>query len=258
MHLFATLSLAISLMTVMWLFSLWLKDVSIVDIVWAPMFAITGWVALFLEGGTGVTGWVALGLVTIWAIRLGAHLLLRRLQSDTEDRRYAAIRRKCGRYFSVKSLVIIFWFQAFLLWIISWPLQSALVADSHWTLLALIGSVTTSTGIIFEALSDFQLLRFLAKTHNVRRVLDKGLWRWSRHPNYFGDFLIWWGFFLIGISADSRWWTIISPVVMSALLIHFSGADLMEETIADRRPEYHEYIRRTSRFFPWPPARSRR
>ena len=113
----------------------------------------------------------------------------------------------------------------------------------------------TLSGIVVEAAADRQLTAFRAQPDHRDRVLDRGLWRWTRHPNYFGDFLIWWGFFAAGIAAGAPWWTIASPIVMSALLIRFSGAGLMEETITERRPGYRAYIARTSRFFPWPPAR---
>jgi steroid 5-alpha reductase family enzyme len=117
----------------------------------------------------------------------------------------------------------------------------------------MIGAAITLAGIVIEGLADAQLTAFRAAPTNTDRVLDTGLWRWTRHPNYFGDFLIWWGFFIAGIAGGGPWWTILSPVVMSALLMHYSGAGLMEDTIGDRRPAYKAYIARTSRFFPWPP-----
>jgi steroid 5-alpha reductase family enzyme len=109
-------------------------------------------------------------------------------------------------------------------------------------------------GIIIEAVADAQLTRFRATPSNSGTVLDTGLWAWSRHPNYFGDFLMWWGYFAIAIASGAGWWIALGPIVMSALLIHYSGAGLMEDTIGARRPGYADYVRRTSLFVPWPPS----
>jgi protein-S-isoprenylcysteine O-methyltransferase Ste14 len=128
---------------------------------------------------------------------------------------------------------------------------AAVAAEGAPAPLDVLAWTITLGGIVVEAVADQQLTTFRARPHQQGRVLDTGLWRWTRHPNYFGDFLIWWGFFLAGIGAGAPWWTIGSPIVMSGLLIHFSGAGLMEETIADRRPAYRAYIARTSAFFPW-------
>ena len=145
--------------------------------------------------------------------------------------------------------------QALLLWVISWPLQAALSHAAPLGALDMLGMAMAVLGIAIEALADAQLTRFRADPHSRGLVLDRGLWAWSRHPNYFGDFLLWWGFFLLGISAGGPWWTILGPIAMSALLIHYSGAGLMEDTIKDRRPGYADYVRRTSLFLPWPPRR---
>ena len=153
------------------------------------------------------------------------------------------------------SLFWIFWLQALLLWIISWPLQAVFARTRPLTALDAVGVGLAVGGILIEAMADAQLSRFRALPGNRDRVLDTGLWAWSRHPNYFGDFLLWWGLFLIGMAADGPWWMVLSPVVMSALLIHYSGAGLMEDTIANRRPGYTDYVRRTSLFFPLPPVR---
>ncbi len=256
-HLCMTFGLALVLMTALWPVSLRLRNVSIVDILWAPLFAILGWAVIVAEHGTGFAGWIAVGLVTAWAARLGLYMFRRlRRQGWKEDHRYTTIRNKFGAHFPFTSLVLVFWFQAFLLWIISWPLQAAVATTGDPTPLAMMGWAITLAGIVIEAVADAQLRTFRAGPENAGRVLDTGLWRWTRHPNYFGDFLIWWGFFLAGIASGAPWWTILGPMVMSALLIHFSGAGLMEDTITDRRPEYKAYVARTSGFFPWPPRSS--
>lgn len=252
--LLVTLALSMAIMTIAWLASLALRDASIADILWGPGLAMMGWMAACYSARIGLTGWISLGLATIWALRLGTYLLFRRLGSGREDHRYTSIRSRFGPSFSLLSLVAVFWLQALLLWIVSWPLQVAVLAQSGNTL-AVAGWALILAGIIIETVADRQLSAFRAIVHNAGRVLDSGLWRWSRHPNYFGDFLIWWGFFLTGLAAGASWWTIASPVLMSALLLHFSGVGLMEETIPDRRPAYKDYIERTGAFVLWPPAK---
>lgn len=252
-HPILTALLAFGMMTALWPLSMRLRDVSIVDILWAPAFAILGWSYLFLPPVLGMRGWIALVLVTLWGLRLGLHILARWRRLGHEDYRYAEIRRRNGPNFPLTSLVWIFWLQALLLWVISWPLQAALSGSRSLNVLDLIAIAMIGSGILIEAVADAQLKRFRADPASHGKVLDSGIWSWSRHPNYFGDFLMWWGFFVLGIAAGAPWWTILGPVAMSALLIHYSGAGLMEDTIKDRRPGYADYVRRTSLFVPWPP-----
>ena len=254
-HPLTTFLAAFCAMSALWPLSLKLSDVSIIDILWAPAFAILAFVDAGLRGGIGVHGAIVLALVTIWAVRLGSHIFLRWRRLGHEDYRYAAMRRKMGHSFAVKSLVTIFWLQAILLWIISWPLQAALDGAQNLNVPFFAGVAMTLAGIVVEGLADHQLTAFRATPAHKDRVLETGLWRWSRHPNYFGDFLVWWGFFVIAIAAGGPWWTVLGPVVMSALLMHYSGAGLMEDTISDRRPGYAAYVKRTNRFFPGPNRR---
>lgn len=252
-HSLLTLGVAVAMMSALWPVSLILKDVSIADIFWGPGFALLALTALLAGGGTGPRGWLALALVTVWAVRLATHIALRWRKDAQEDRRYRAIREKYGARFPLLSLIVIFWLQAGLLWIVSWPLDAAIAGRGDLSVLDLIGAIVASAGILVEAVADAQLAAFRASPHREDRVLDTGLWRWTRHPNYFGDFLMWWGIFLIGFSGGAPWWTLLSPLVMSALLMRYSGAGLMEETITGRRPAYRAYMQRTSAFFPWPP-----
>ena len=252
-HPILTLVLAFAMMTALWPLSIRLHDVSIVDILWAPAFAVLAWAYDFAEPSLGLRGWIALSLVTVWALRLGLHIAVRWRRLGHEDYRYAAIRRRGGPKFPYTSLVWIFWLQALLLWVISWPLQAALSGSGALNGLDFAAIAMIVAGIGIEAIADAQLTRFRADPGNRGRVLDRGLWAWSRHPNYFGDFLMWWGFFVLGLAAGGPWWTILGPVAMSALLLHYSGAGLMEDTIGDRRPGYADYVRRTSLFLPWPP-----
>jgi steroid 5-alpha reductase family enzyme len=255
-HLLPTLLAAFGMMSLCWLASLALGDVSIVDILWAPAFAVVGWLCAGLAPVTGPRGWMVLGLVTLWAVRLGSHILARWLRHGREDYRYAAIRAKRGPNFPLTSLFWIFWLQALLLWIISLPLQAAVGAAAPLNGFDWLGGVIALSGIVIEAVADAQLTRFRARPAGGADVLDTGLWAWSRHPNYFGDFLLWWGIWIVAVAGGAPLWTALGPIVMSALLLHYSGAGLMEDTIAVRRPAYREYTKRTSLFFPWPPRRN--
>jgi len=256
-HPLITLVLAFGMMTALWPLSIRLKDVSIIDILWAPAFAVIAWACAGLASALDTRTRIVLGLVTVWAIRLGSHVWQRWRRLGHEDYRYAEIRRKRGPNFPLTSLVWIFWLQAFLLWVISWPMQAGIGNGSLLNAVDGIGIALSAAGLVIEAVADMQLTRFRADPANSGRVLDTGLWAWSRHPNYFGDFLLWWGIYVIAMAAGAPWWTAFGPVVMSALLIHYSGAGLMEDTIGQRRPGYADYVRRTSLFVPWPPAARR-
>jgi steroid 5-alpha reductase family enzyme len=252
-HPILTALLAFGMMTALWPLSVRLRDVSIIDILWAPAFAILAWSHVFVPPHLDARGWIALTLVTLWGLRLGGHILARWRQLGHEDYRYAEIRRRNGPNFPLTSLLWIFWLQALLLWVISWPLQAALSGSRALNATDMVGVAMIAAGILIEAIADAQLTRFRADPGNRGKVLDTGIWGWSRHPNYFGDFLMWWGFFALGIAAGGPWWIILGPIAMSALLLHYSGAGLMEDTIKDRRPGYDDYVRRTSLFVPWPP-----
>jgi len=253
-HLALTLVVAFAMMTLLYLPSLKLRDVSIIDILWAPGFAIVALACAFATPAMDLRAQIVLVLVTVWAIRLGSHVFARWRRLGHEDYRYAELRRKAGPNFPAKSLVTIFWLQALLLWIISWPVQAVFNGASmplgFWDS---VGIALAVFGIVFEAVADRQLTAFRADPANTGKVLNTGVWAWSRHPNYFGDFSLWWGFYLLALGAGGPWWTILGPIVMSALLIHYSGMGLMEDTIAQRRPLYADYIAKTSAFFPWPP-----
>jgi len=241
-----TIGIAILMLTV-WAISVVIKDASIVDIVWGPGFVLVAWVA-FVQGNDGRSLLVAV-LTTIWGLRLGAYLAWRNLGKG-EDFRYQAMRRKYGERFGWISLVVVFGLQGLLMWIVSPPAQAA--AGQPFTALDGVGIALWTVGLFFETVGDIQLASFKADPANQGRVLDTGLWAFTRHPNYFGDFCVWWGIFLIA-AAGGAWWTVIGPLVMTALLVRYSGAGLLEKTIARRRPEYDDYVRRTNAFFPGPP-----
>lgn len=238
----------------LWLLSLWLKDVSIVDIFWGFGFVVVAWMSILCAAAPGPLAWLTTLLVSIWGIRLASYLAWRNL-GHGEDKRYAEMREKPGRNFALFSLVVVFGLQGAIMWIVSLPLQLLPTLEGGFSPLTAIGLLLWATGLAFESIGDFQLSRFKSNPANEGKVLDKGLWHYTRHPNYFGDFLIWWAYYLLALSADgSAWWTAIGPALMTFCLLYFSGVAHLEQRIKTRRPEYADYIRRTSAFFPWPPA----
>ncbi|HEY4076715.1 MAG TPA: DUF1295 domain-containing protein [Rhizomicrobium sp.] len=245
---------SISAAVFLWLISLRTRDVSIIDIFWGPGIAGVVDIAALLGQAGGPRASAALFLVNIWGLRLAAHLFARH---RGEDYRYATMRQQAGTSWWWWSLVQVFLLQAILIWFIPAPLVAATLGSRtpmHW--LDYAGVSVAAFGLVFEAVADSQLGRFRLDPANTRKILDKGLWSWSRHPNYFGETVMWWGFFLIGFSATHAWWLALSPVVVTALLLQVSGVALMEQKINERRPGYADYRRRVSAFVPWPPRRS--
>lgn len=256
--LLSSLLLMLAVMTGLWLLSLARRDASIVDPFWGMGFILVAWFDLaFIAPEHHVArSWLLAALTTMWGMRLSLYLLLRNM-GHGEDRRYRAMREHHGPHFRWVSLLTVFLLQGVILWIVSLPIQAALVTASSRPLgwLDLAGVTLWSVGLFFEAVGDFQMARFQADPKNAGRVMDRGLWRLTRHPNYFGDFCVWWGLYLIAASAGAPW-TIFSPLLMSYLLLKVSGVTLLEKTITDRRPEYAAYRARTSSFLPWPPSKS--
>jgi len=256
-----------AMMLVLWLVSVAVHDASIVDPFWGAAFVVIAWTQFvtwfYLSGPACDTspcrsftdvGALLPILVTIWGLRLSLYLGRRNLGKG-EDFRYQAMRRRYGARFPLISLFIVFLLQAGLAWVVSLPVQAGIRGSADASLtspLVVAGVVLWTIGLAFETVGDLQLARFKRDPANTGQVLDRGLWRYTRHPNYFGDFLVWWGLFLIA-AATGAWWTVVGPVLMSILLIRVSGAGLLEKTIGDRRPGYAEYIKRTSGFFPRPP-----
>lgn len=233
---------------VTWLYSLYRNNVNIVDSLWSLMFLAGAITYIALAGELTERNILLLSLVTIWSLRLSFFLVMRNWGED-EDRRYREIRANNEPYFNLKSLYIIFGLQALLAWIISIPLLSSLSSTAEIGLIEIIATVIWVAGFAFESTADQQLYRFKSNTENRGKVLDRGLWAYSRHPNYFGEFLIWWSYFLFAVSAGG-WWTVFSPLLMTLLLLKVSGVSLMEKGITERRSQYREYIESTNAFFP--------
>ncbi len=234
-----------------WLRSLARRDVSIVDSMWPWLIWVPGVVTLLLAGASGWRGLLMLTLAGLWALRLSAHITLRH-RGQPEDHRYQTIRQRNQPGFKWKSLYLVFGLQAALGWIVALPLMAASMRSAPWHLLDFAGVALFAFGFLFEAIADAQLTRFRANPALRGQVLDTGLWRYSRHPNYFGECCVWWALWLIA-AATGAWWTILSPLLMTVLLLKVSGVALLESGIATRRPAYASYIRRTSAFFPRSP-----
>ena len=238
--------------TLLWLLSLRLRDASIVDTFWGPFFLLQAAVyAALLPDGFEGRRLLVLGLVAVWSIRLATHISARHAGRG-EDPRYARWRERNGAAWPMRSLVQVFWLQGLLAWLIGAPLLVAMGAPDGWGWLDLLGTALWVIGFGFEAVGDRQLTAFTRDPSNRGRTLRTGLWRYTRHPNYFGDAAQWWGLWLVAASAGG-WWTVFAPLAMTVLLVRVSGVGLLERTIAERREGYAEYMRTTSAFIPLPP-----
>ena len=238
-----------------WVISLAARDASIVDIVWGLAFVAVATTSFLVGDGAQGRRTLLLVLVAIWGLRLSSFLAKRNL-GHGEDYRYRAMRKKYGDRFGLISLATVFGLQAAMAWVVSLPVQLAATADEPSGLgpLAFAGVALWVVGLAFEAIGDAQLARFKADPANQGAVMDQGLWRFTRHPNYFGDFCVWWGLFAIAAETGPGRWGVVGPVLMTFLLLRVSGVAMLERTIAKRRPGYADYAARTSAFFPWPPS----
>jgi len=250
--LLAGLAATALLMALGWVAATWRRDVSIVDALWGPAIALAGVTYLSTwPDEPSARGLLAVSLAIVWAVRLSAHVLYRN-HGKPEDRRYREIRARNEPGFWWKSLYLVFALQAVLAWLVGLPLYAAVASAAPLGLLDALGVLGFAFGLVFEPAADYQLLRFQAGARAQRGVMDRGLWRYSRHPNYFGEFCLWWGFGLIGL-AGGGWWALAGPALRTLFLLKFSGVALTEKDIAGRRPDYQAYIRRTSAFLPRSP-----
>lgn len=234
-----------------WLVSVAKRDVSIVDSLWSVMILLAATVYAIVLPHAGARTSLVLGLAALWALRLAAYITWRNW-GEGEDRRYQEIRARNEPGFQWKSLYLVFLLQALLAWIVSLSLLPAIASERPLGWWDALGAAVVVFGFIFETLGDVQLAAFKAQPANRGRVMDKGLWRYTRHPNYFGEFCVWWGFFLIALSAGDAW-AVVSPLLMSVLLLKVSGVTLLEKDITERRPAYRDYMTRTNAFFPGRP-----
>ena len=254
----AMLIAAITIAIVMvgtWLLSLALKNASIVDIVWGLGFAITSWVlAATVDGNSGRQTLLAV-MVGLWGVRLGGYLAKRNI-GHGEDWRYKAMRKKKGPKFGLISLVTVFGLQGTLMWVVSLPVMFGNGdATPGVGPIAVMGICLWATGFAFESIGDLQLAKFKRNPDNAGKVMDQGLWSLTRHPNYFGDALLWWGIGLVGAETGSGVIGLVGPLVMTVFLLRVSGVPMLERSLMKRREGYADYVARTSGFIPRPPKK---
>ena len=254
--LLATLVATAAMMLLVWLLSVAQRDASIVDVFWGLGFVLIAHVACRLGDGYSGRKLLVTSLVTVWGVRLAVYLLWRN-RGHGEDYRYQAMRKRHGERFAWVSLYTVFGLQGALMWVISLPLQVAQLSPVPARLTRLDGcaALLWTVGLLFESVGDWQLARFKADAANRGKVMNRKLWAYTRHPNYFGDAVTWWAFFLIALATPSGAWTIISPLLMTFMLMRVSGVALLERKLVKTRPEYEAYRRQTNAFFPWLPRR---
>jgi len=247
-------AVAAALFGAVWAASVVRRDASLVDRFWGLGFVVLAWWYVVSAGAPGL---LAAGLASAWGLRLSGYITWRN-RGKGEDRRYAVMRERHGRGFALRSLFTVFLLQALLLWVIAFPLFAAArgetIGGGAGAALATAGAAVWLVGFAFESAGDFQLARFKRDPTNRGRVLDRGLWRYTRHPNYFGDILVWWGLYLVAC-AHGGWWTVFAPVLMTVFLARVSGVTLLERQLRESKPGYADYVRRTSALVPWPPRR---
>lgn len=242
------------LMTLLWVISLLIKDTSIVDIFWGFGFVISVWIAFLLtQDMVNLRHLLIAILTTVWGMRLSLHIFFRN-KGKGEDFRYQNWRKQYGKNWWWVSFLQTFLLQGLLMWIIAAPLTAAQFYNQRASLIVLdvVGAFLWLIGFVFESLGDLQLIKFKGNPANKGKVLDSGVWRYTRHPNYFGDAAQWWGFYLIALAAGG-WWTVFSPILMTYLLVKVSGVALLEKSMIANKPGYREYAQRTSAFIPWFP-----
>ncbi len=233
-----------------WMLSIPLRDVSIVDSLWSLLFIAAAVSYAHDAAALGPRAMLILVVTAVWGLRLSLYITWRH-RGHPEDRRYQAIRARNQPYFAFKSLYLVFLLQAALAVVISLPLAGAIPSTAPLGAWDAAGLGLWCVGFAFEAGGDWQLARFKADPANAGRVMDRGFWRHTRHPNYFGDFCVWWGLYAIALGGGA-WWSLPGPLLMSVLLMRVSGVTLLEKDIGERRPAYADYIRRTNAFFPGP------
>jgi len=248
------LGVILTTVTLVWVLSVKLRDASIADVCWGSGFVLLAWLYCLLSPTLTARSWLVAMLITLWGGRLTLHIL-RRNHGKREDPRYSAMRATHGEAFWWRSLGVVFWLQGAILWFVAIPLLVAVRAARPGALTAVdgVGVVLFAIGFGFEVVGDYQLERFKAEPSNRGHVLDRGLWRYTRHPNYFGDVTLWWGVYAIAAATPGGWLTVLSPALMSFLLVRVSGLTLLEAGLKASKRGYDAYITRTPAFFPWFP-----
>lgn len=245
-------------MLLLWLFALRIRDVSFIDGFWGLNMVLVAAVSFGAGEGEPLRKALLTGLCAAWGLRLGTHLLLR-WRRHGPDRRYVGLLQRLaarGTPFPVASLVYVFLLQGVLLLIVCLPVQLGQAwSEPPLGWLGWTGAALALFGLVFETVADHQLERFRAGPASNGQVMDRGLWRYSRHPNYFGDACVWWGLGLIALEVPRGWAALVGPAFLTFTLLKWSGAPTTEGSMKQTRPGYADYIARTSPFIPWPPRR---
>jgi steroid 5-alpha reductase family enzyme len=241
-------------MSFVFILSLAKRDNSIVDIAWGIGFILVSLMTFFLGSTFAVRSILVTGLVIIWGIRLSSHIYVRN-RGRGEDFRYAKWRREWGKTFVWRSFFQIFMLQGVLLLVISYPVVLVNRSERNGlSALDIAGIGLWLIGFLFEGVGDYQLRKFKKTPENKGKIMSRGLWRYTRHPNYFGEAALWWGIFLIALSVEKGWTAVIGPLMITFLILRVSGVTLLEKKYAGNQ-EFLEYARRTSPFIPWFPKR---
>jgi len=246
-----------ALMLGTWVVSVIVTNASIVDIVWGLGFVVVAWVVRFaVDQGDDARQWLIVAMTTIWGLRLAIYLFVRN-HGKGEDFRYRAMRKHYGPRFPLISLVTVFLLQGVLMWIVSLPVQLGQADDTPAIgVIAYLGIALWLLGMFFETVGDAQLTAFKADPATKGTVMNRGLWRYTRHPNYFGDACVWWGIGLVAAETGGGAWGLIGSLTMTILLRRVSGVTFLEKSLVKRREGYVEYIATTSPFIPRPPRKA--
>ena len=242
----------------LWLVSLKLRDVTFMDPFWAIGMVLVAAVTMAGTHGASARQSALLIVAAAWGLRLGGFLFWR-WRHDGPDPRYVRLiekaQQKQGMGFARAALMKVFLTQAPMLWLVSLPVQLGQIDTAPEQLggLAAVGILVAAVGIVFESVGDWQLSRFRADAANKGKIMDRGLWRYTRHPNYFGDACVWWGLYLIAAETTTGLYALPGPLLLTWTLIKWSGAATLERRMKRSRPAYEAYIARTSGFLPWPP-----
>ncbi len=250
-QLILVLALAFLPFFALWGVSIAVKDASIVDIFWGPSFVVTAFIAWAVAPAVDALALTVLALVTLWGMRLGLYLFNRN-HGNGEDWRYQKMRANHPDNFVSWTLYGVFGLQWGVMAVVSVPVVATILSGGTFNVITFIGIAIFTIGLAFEAIGDWQLSKFKADPANAGKVMNKGLWAWTRHPNYFGDATVWWGLGVIALGAG-HWWTLIGPFVMTFFLVNISGKAMLERKLTKTREGYEAYLQNTSGFFPLPP-----
>jgi steroid 5-alpha reductase family enzyme len=241
---------AVSYMTILFIIATIIKDNSILDIAWGPGFIVVAWAMLFINADFGARQFLAAALVTIWGLRLGIRIFRRNIGKG-EDPRYVKFREEWGKTFVLRSYFQLFLFQALILLLNITPvmiIMSGIRENLVWS--DYIGLAIWVVGFLFESVGDYQLDTFLKDPANRGTIINRGLWKYTRHPNYFGESTMWWGIFIIALNQPWGWIGVIGPIAITGMILFVSGIP-MTEKMMEKTPGWEEYKRQTSAFVPW-------